>query len=158
MYSGDDEFEEGDLAETINTIENEIKKLPQAHSELWDIFKPVKNKYDEPAYEELLNDEELRYRFYEKLSVYARLLKLALASLDFINKTPEKQADKYKKDAHFFLALRVSVKRRYFDDPDFREYEPQVQKLIDKHITTHGEVLKITGLVNIFDKQQREAE
>ncbi len=30
--------------------------------------------------------------------------------------------------------------------------------MIDKHITTHGEVLKITELVNIFDKDKREAE
>ena len=41
---------------------------------------------------------------------------------------------------------------------DFKEYEAQVQKLIDKHITTDGQVLKITELVNIFDKEEREAE
>ena len=33
-----------------------------------------------------------------------------------------------------------------------------IQKLIDKHITTEGDVLKITELVNIFDKDKREAE
>src|SRR5690606_9266804 len=36
--------------------------------------------------------------------------------------------------------------------------EPQVQKLVDKHITTEGETLRITELVNIFDKEQREQE
>lgn len=87
-----------------------------------------------------------------------RLLKLALSSLEFNNNTPEKQIEKYKKDAAFFLALRVSVKRRYSDELDYKEYEAQVQKLIDKHITSDGEVLKITDLVNIFDKEQREAE
>jgi type I restriction enzyme R subunit len=40
----------------------------------------------------------------------------------------------------------------------FSAFEPQIQKLIDKHITTEGEVLKITELVNIFDKDKREAE
>lgn len=106
----------------------------------------------------MLSDEAKRYSFYEKLSVYARLLKLALSSYEFSVKTPEKQIEKYKKDAHFFLSLRVSVKRRYSDDIDFKEYETQVQKLIDKHITSDGEVLKITQLVNIFDKEQRQAE
>ncbi|MFD2863582.1 type I restriction endonuclease subunit R [Mucilaginibacter antarcticus] len=159
MYSGDeDTFEEGDLAGTLTTIAKEVEKLPQAHSELWDIFKEIKNKYDEPAYEELLSDEAKRHNFYEKLSVFARLLKLALSSIDFINATAEKQVEKYKSDAKFFLALRVSVQRRYFDDLDYRQYEAQVQKLIDKHITTDGEVLKITELVNIFDKEKREEE
>ncbi|MNE42789.1 hypothetical protein D3C80_1369370 [compost metagenome] len=83
---------------------------------------------------------------------------MALSSFEFATKTDEKVIDKYKKDAKFFLALRVSVKRRYSDDLDYKEFEPQVQKLIDKHITTEGEILKITEQVNIFDKEKREAE
>ena len=159
MYSGDDDmFEDEDLAGTLTTIAKEVEKLPQAHSELWDIFKELRNKYDEPAYEELLSDEAKRHDFYEKLSVFVRLLKLALSSIDFINATAEKQIEKYKSDAKFFLALRASVLRRYFDDLDYRQYEAQVQKLIDRHITTDGEVLRITELVNIFDKEKREEE
>lgn len=157
-YSGENMFDAQDLAGSWTNIAEEIKKLPQAHSEVWDIFKTIRNKYDEPAYEELLRDEAIRHRFYEKVSVFARLLKIALSSIDFSSHTPEKQIDKYKSDLKFFLALRISVKRRFSDDIDYKEYEPQVQKLIDKHITTEGEVLKITDLVNIFDKEQREAE
>ena len=158
MYAGDDAYDDDDLIGTVTVVSKELEKLPQAHSELWDIFKVIKNKYDEPAYEELLSDEERRHTFYEKLSAFVRLLKLALSSVDFANNTSEKQIDKYKADAKFFLGLRVSVKRRFFDELDFKEYEAQVQKLIDKHITTDGEVLKITELVNIFDKDEREAE
>jgi len=158
MYSGDDDYDDDDLIGTVTVVSKELEKLPQAHSELWDIFKEIKNKYDEPAYEELLSDEERRHAFYEKLSAFVRLLKLALSSVEFANSTPEKQVDKYKADVKFFLGLRVSVKRRFFDELDFKEYEAQVQKLIDKHITTDGEVLKITELVNIFDKEEREAE
>ena len=157
-YSGLEEFETEDLIGTLTTITKEIEKLPQAHSELWDVFKAVNNKYDEPAYEELLSDEAQRHSFYDKLSAYLRILKLALSSLEFNNSTPQKQIEKYKKDASFFLALRVSVKRRYMDEADHRDYEAQVQKLIDKHITTEGKVLKITDLVNIFDKGERQAE
>ncbi|MEJ7820926.1 MAG: HsdR family type I site-specific deoxyribonuclease [Chitinophagaceae bacterium] len=157
-YAGLEEYDEDELIGTLTNMANEIERLPQAHSEVWDIFKEVKNKYDEPAYEELLSDDAKRHSFYEKLSLYLRLLKLALSSLEFNNNTPEKQIDKYKKDAAFFLALRVSVKRRYSDELDYKEYEAQVQKLIDKHITSDGEVLKITDLVNIFDKEEREAE
>ena len=157
-YSGLGDFDEDELAGTLTNINKEIEKLPQAHSELWDIFKTIRNKYDEAAYEELLIDESIRHSFYEKLSAYVRILKLALSSFDFATKTPEAQIDKYKSDAKFFLALRVSVKRRYNDEADHKEYEAQVQKLIDKHISTEGQILKITELVNIFDKEQREAE
>lgn len=157
-YSGDNAFDAEDIEGTWTNIGDEIKKLPQAHSEVWDVFKTIKNKYDEPAYEELLADEALRHDFYEKVSVFTRLLKMALSSYEFATKTDEKIIEKYKKDAKFFLALRVSVKRRYSDDLDYAAYEPQVQKLIDKHITTEGEILKITEQVNIFDKQKREEE
>jgi len=157
-YSGENVYDEEDLLGTFTNINDEIKKLPQSHSEVWDIFKTIKNKYDEPAYEELLRDEEIRHNFYDKVSSFARLLKLALSSLEFETKTPNEIINKYKKDIKFFLSLRISVKRRYSDEPDFTEYEPQIQKLIDKHITTDGEVLKVTDLVNIFNKEQREAE
>ena len=81
-----------------------------------------------------------------------------MASIEFNDSKNEKTIDKYKKDCKFFLQLRIDVKRRYYDDIDISAFEPQIQKLIDKHITTEGEVLKITELVNIFDKDKREAE
>lgn len=157
-YSGLSDFENEDLNGTITNINSEIEKLPQAHSDVWDIFKTIANKYDETAYEELLSDESKRHGFYEKLSFFSRILKMALSSYEFISKSKESVIDKYKKDAKFFLALRISVKRRYSDDIDYKEYEPQVQKLIDQHISTDGNILKITQLVNIFDKEQSEAE
>ncbi|GGB24776.1 type I restriction endonuclease subunit R [Puia dinghuensis] len=157
-YGGLEEYNQQDLAGTLTDVTTEIEKLPQALSELWDIFKDINNKYDEPAYEELLADDAKRHRFYDKLSIYARLLKLALSSLNFSNNTSPQRIEKLKKDAAFFLALRVAVKRRYFDDIDYKEYEPQVQKLIDKHITATGDVLKITELVNVFNKAERQAE
>ncbi|MCK9613821.1 MAG: HsdR family type I site-specific deoxyribonuclease [Bacteroidales bacterium] len=157
-YSGLSAFDNDDLDGTLANISEEIAKLPQAHSEVWDIFKTIANKYDETAYEELLSDEAIRHSFYEKLSVFGRILKIALSSFEFVTKTSENTIDKYKKDARFFLSLRISVKRRYSDEADYKEYEPQVQKLIDQHISTEGEILKITQLVDIFDKDQREAE
>ena len=157
-YSGLDDFEQDELAGTIININKEIEKLPQAHSVLWDIFKTIKNKYDAEAYSELLSDESIRTPFYEKLSAFIRLFKLAMASIEFNDASNEKTIDKYKKDSKFFLQLRVDVKRRYNDDIDYKEFESQVQKLIDKHITTVGETLKITEQVNVFDKEKREAE
>jgi type I restriction enzyme R subunit len=156
--AGFDEFDEDDLARTLTNLNEEIKKLPQAHSELWDIFKSIKNRYDEAAYEELLYDEERRHVFYEKTTAFIKILKIALSSVDFQTYTPEKQITTYKRDAQFFLGLRVAVKRRYFDEANYKAFEPQIQKLIDKHISTEGEALRITELVNLFDDEQRQAE
>lgn len=158
-YSGLEGFDKEDLEGTLTNINEEIKKLPQAHADLWGIFKSLQGKNLEPtAYEELLSAEDLRNKFYEKLSVFARMLKLALSSVDFVNNTEEGKINTYKNDAKFFLKLRVDVKRRYNDDISYKEFEPQVQKLINKHLSTDGEILKITDLVDIFNKEEREAE
>ncbi|WP_067150255.1 type I restriction endonuclease subunit R [Pseudotamlana agarivorans] len=158
-YSGLAEFDESELEGTLTNLNEEVKKLPQAHSELWDIFKTLKDKnLETTAYEELLSPEDVRNNFYEKLSHFARLLKMALSSVDFVNNTDAKKVDMYKRDAKFFLKLRVDVKRRYNDDLSYKEFEPQIQKLINKHISTEGEIMKVTELVNIFDKEEREAE
>ena len=156
-YSGLEEFEEEDLIGTISHIKEEINKLPQRHSELWDIFKEIPNKYDESAYEELLRDEALRMQFYDKLSLYVRTLKIALSSIDFHKMAPEKEINRYREDAKFFLNLRASVRQRYSDTVTYKEYEPQVQKLIDKHIES-SEVISLTELVNIFDQERFKQE
>ena len=152
-------FDDTDLEGILTNLNEEIKKLPQAHAEVWDIFKELKDKNLEiTAYEEHLAAEDVRIKFYEKLSRFALLLKRALSSVDFVNKTPPKKIDDYKKDAKFFLKLRVDVTRRFNDDMSYKEFEPQIQKLINKHLSTEGEIMKITELVNIFDKEEREAE
>lgn len=158
-YSGLNEFDEQDLEGSLTNISDEIKKLPQAHSDVWDIFKELKGKTVEASnYEEHLSPEDLRNKFYEKLSAFTRLLKMALSSVTFTNNTDDDKITAYKNDAKFFLKLRVDVKRRYNDELSYKEYEPQIQKLINKHISTEGEILKVTELVNIFDKEEREAE
>lgn len=156
-YSDFQDFDAEDLDLTMINILEEIKKLPQVHSELWDIFKTVANKYDEPAYEEILRDEAKRAVFYDKLSAFARFLKLALSSVVWNTNTPEKEIDRYKLDLGFFSKLRLSVRQRFADVIDFKSYENQIQKLIDKHVTSH-EVTPITELVNIFDKEKFDQE
>lgn len=157
-YSGSDEMNPDDVKGSVTNVNDIIKGLPQAHSELWDIFSSIKNKYDAEAYAVYLGDEEQRHLFYEKLSKFTRLFGLAMSTIDFNDEKNDDAIEKYKKDSKFFIQLRIDVKRRYFDDIDFKEYEPQVQKLIDKHVTTDGEVMKITQPIDIFNKQQRDDE
>ena len=157
-YSGLEEFEEEDVRGAISAVNKEIQKLPQAHSELWDLFKTIKNKYDATAYKNYLFDDAVRYQFYEKLSAFGRLLKLAYTTMEYELHTPENIKKKYREDYKFFLSLREVVKYSYSDDLKYEDFEPQVQKLVDKHITTEGEIVVLTERTNIFDKQLMEAE
>lgn len=156
-YSGIGDFEAEDLEGTFTNIDEEIAKLPQLHSELHDLFKTITNKMDPIAYSALLADEAKRVEFYQKLSAFARCLKMALSSLAFENKTPEKTKDQYKKDLKFFVSLRNAVINEYSDKVDFRQYEKQLQKLLDQHVTTN-EVIRLTDQVDIMDREAFEEE
>jgi len=157
MYSSFEEFDEEDLQGTLVNIADEIKKLPQKHSELWDIFKTIANKRDAEAYQLLLKDVAIRSQFYDKLAAFAKSLKLALSSIQFHNEVDEKTRNRYKEDLTMFLKLRLAVIERYSDSVDYSQYEGQIQKLIDTHITTE-KVEIITELVNIFDKDKFQQE
>jgi len=157
LYSSFEDFDADDLEGTLVNINDEIKKLPQKHSELWDIFKPVANKRDVEAYQLLLKDKAIRVVFYEKLAVFAKALKLALSSMQFHKEVEEKTIGRYKDDLAMFMKLRIAVVERYSDAIDYKQYEGQIQKLIDTHITT-DKVEVITELVNIFDKDKFQEE
>lgn len=157
IYSSLEEFDAEDLDGTLTNISEEISKLPQKHSELWDIFKSIANKRDAEAYQQLLKAEDKRVIFYDKLAAFAKSLKLALSSIQFHNETDDKVINRYKEDLAMFLKLRLAVIERYSDKVDFKQYEGQIQKLIDTHITTER-IETITELVNIFDKDRFEEE
>lgn len=152
LYGKLPEFAQDDLAETLTDVSEIVKNLPQRHSELWDVFKRIKNKRDEEEFERLLAEQALRDQFYERLSAYARTLAIALSTVKFIEGTPRDKIGKYKADLQFFMNLRTSVRRRYGEAVDFKEYEKRIQKLVDTHVGA-GEVEPITELVNIFDKE-----
>ena len=157
LYSSFEEFDSDDLEGTLVNINEEIKKLPQKFSELWDIFKTITNKRDAEAYQLLLKDEAIRALFYDKLAAFAKGLKLALSSIQFYNQADEKTINRYKSDLIMFVKLRLAVIERYSDTIDYKQYEGQIQKLIDTHITTE-KVEIITELVDIFDKEKFQQE
>lgn len=150
LYSSLAEFDAADVEGVVTDVSEEVKRLPQRHSDLWDVFKTVSNKRDEEAYERYLADEAERVRFYERLRDFGRSLAVALSTVQFIQDTPEAKVNKYKADLKFFMTLRAAVRRRYAEVVDFKEYEGKIQKLLDSHVgAIDAEVL--TPLVNIFD-------
>ena len=47
-------FDGDDLADFLISINEQVSQLPQHHSELWDLFKEIKNSRDEEQYEVLM--------------------------------------------------------------------------------------------------------
>ena len=150
-YAEFEGFDESDLAGTLTSIDSEIGRLPRLHSELWDIFRTVRHIYDEEAYEKLLADRELRDDFYERLSRFGKCLGLALSSEKFLSETEIETVSKYRRDLRRFELLRISVRTRYADAVNFREYEPRIKKLLDTHIQA-DRVFQLNQPIDIFDE------
>ena len=155
MYDALDGFDQTDLADTITSVNTEIAKLPQRHAALLDLFKEVRNAYDEEAYELALADKARRDDFYERLSAFARTLGVALSAESFIRDTDPDRVTDYKRDLKRFERLRQSVRFRYAESIDYREYEPRIKKLLDTHIRA-DEVIVLNEPVNIFDEAEFE--
>jgi type I restriction enzyme R subunit len=150
MYSAFEGFDESEIVGTLTSINSEIDKLPERYSDLWDLFKSVKNSYDEEAYEILLSDEELREEFYSRLHDFAKNLAIALSSERFLSDIDDSTLTRYKTDLQKFQKLKASVKLRYAETVDYRDYEPKIRKLLDTHIQA-DEVIQLNKPVNIFD-------
>ena len=147
------EYDSEDLNDIFIDVSEEIKELPQKYSELWDIFKSISNKRDLEAYSQHLRYEDIRHRFYEKLTAFSSSLKIALSTITFHKTNDEATIHRYKEDLTMFLKLRNAVSGRYSDQFDYNKYKSQIQKLIDTHIES-SEVKILTELVDIFDKEK----
>ena len=157
LYSNYDEEEQEAFRETLEPVDTEIAKLPQRYSDLWELFKTIPNKRDLEAYAQSLREEDRRQEFYERLTAYASCLKIALSTREFHKRTADEEVKRYKDDLNMFVKLRSAVQLRYSDAIDYRQYESQIQKLINSHVTSSA-VKPVTELVNIFDTEAFEQE
>lgn len=159
VYSGGglENFDPKDLESTVYDVISIIGSLRQYHSDLLQTFAPIKNKSDAEEYEVWLEDEERRESFYGVLCNFGRNLGIALESEKIYNALPPEELQKYKKNMKFFQELRKSVKLRYSDTIDHKEYEAKMQKLMDNYISAE-EVIRITNPVDILNEKAFEEE
>lgn len=160
MYSGEgglDSFDPEDIKGAVHDVISTVGTLRQYHTELVNTFMPVKNKSDVEEYEVFLADDDRRNDFYSVLSKFGSSLGIALASEKIYNAIGKDEMTKYKKDLKFYQELRASVRIRYSDTIDHKEYEAKMQRLIDNYISAE-EVVRITNPVDITDQNGMEEE
>ncbi len=158
LYTTYEDYDNLDLVSTITDVREQIEQLPQAHSIVWDVFKGIQNRQDTTAFQKVLEDDAVRTIFYERLSRFGKLLKLALSNYEFTTQTPETEQEQYKNDLRLFLDIRksaIGIHDEQVEWADFQKFEKQVQNLIDTHVSA-DDVQTITPQVNIFDKQAFE--
>jgi type I restriction enzyme, R subunit len=150
-YSAFEGFDEEDLKGTVQDIKDEIRKIPSLLSDVWDIFKQVKNKRDLEALERQLGPKDIRDDFYNRLSTFLRALQVGFSSDEFYIEFSDEQIQSFKAELKFFQKMRMSVQQRYAEIVSYKEYEPRVRKLLDTYVEAH-EIQQVTKQVNIFDQ------
>lgn len=159
MYAGAglENFAVGDLKGTMTDIISVVGNIRQSYSRLTELFLPVRNKTDVDEVEQFLADEKIRAEFYRLLCRFGRDLAVVLNSVEAYENIPREESVKYQNAFVFYSKLRRSVKIRYGDVIDNREYEPIMQNLLDTHLSVSG-LKQITEPVDIMNQSAMEKE
>ncbi|MBI9008704.1 MAG: type I restriction endonuclease subunit R [Tenericutes bacterium] len=155
--SGLENFDADDIQGALVDVISIVGKLREAYSQLLDIFKDIRNHRDKEEYELKLEDDEIRNDFYNSLSAFGKYLGIALESEHVYEAIGNEEIDKLKKELKFFQELRASVKLRYSDTIDHKEYEAKMRNLMDTYIAAE-DVMLITAPVDILNKTEFEEE
>ncbi len=145
-------YDEEDIAGAVKDVRRELGHLKPAHQSLWGVFKEVPNKLDHEQMERHLADEERRDEFYVRLREFGRYLHMVLASETSYDVFSDGEISHFKSDWKAFSKLRQSVRIRYQEVVDIKEYESKIQKLLDDHVIADPAQVIIEA-VNINDPQ-----
>lgn len=159
MYSGAglENFEAVDLKGAIVDIISLIGNLRQSYTRLDDLFSSVKNKRDTEEVEVFLSDDKKREEFYNLLCMFGKNLSILLNSEIAYQDIPKEERIRYQDAFVFYSKVRRSVKIRYCDSIDNKEYEPLMQNLLDNHLSVVG-LKQITAPVDILNQSDLEKE
>ena len=159
MYSGAglENFDSRDLKGVVVDVMAAVGELRNTYTQLVDLFISIPDMSDVEVVEVSLADNELRENFYNRLCAYGRALNLVLNAEQPYNAIPKNERKKYQDTFLFFSKVRRSVKIRYCDAVDNREYERQMQNLLDTHLSVAG-LRQITNPIDILNKDDFEKE
>lgn len=153
MYSGAglENFNGSQIKGVLKDITSAVSDIKQYYSDLVDFFRDIKNKNDIEEYELYLEDNKRRDDFNKLLSKFSGKLSIALSSEKIYDALGKELISEYKDKFKFYQNLRETVKHRYSDFLNPRDYEDKMQNLMDNYISADG-MMKITDPIDILDK------
>ena len=159
MYSGAglENFDDSDLKGVVVDVMSAIGRLRDAYSHMMDLFALVTHPDDTEEIEVFLADDKRRETFYNLLCTFGKALNLVLNSDKVYEAVPRNELKRYQDAFIFFSKVRRSIKIRYCDAIDNSEYEPQMQNLLDTHLSVAG-LKQITSPIDILNKDDLEKE
>lgn len=159
QYSGAglENFEGRDLQGVAVDVMSAIGDLRDAYSRLVELFAGLQHPDDTEEVEVFLADVKTRESFYNRLCSLGKALNLVLNAEQAYASMPKEEITRYQNAFVFFSKVRRSVKIRYCDAIDNREYEPLMQNLLDTHLSVAG-LRQITSPVDILNKDAFERE
>lgn len=159
LYSGAglENFEGGDLKGVVVDVMSSVAGLRETYTRLTELFAALKNLRDTEEVEVFLADDKKRENFYNLLCAFGKALNMVLNAEQAYSATPKEELKQYQNTFIFFSKVRRSVKIRYCDAIDNREYEPLMQNLLDTHLSVAG-LKQITSPIDILNKDDFERE
>jgi type I restriction enzyme R subunit len=159
IYSGAglENFDGGEIKGAVVDVISCVGKIREAYSNLLDVFGSLRNSKDTEELELFLAEEKFRDMFYIALCDFGKALAMVLNSEKVYEALGNDEIERYKQAFSFFSKVRRSVKIRYADALDNTEYEPQMQNLLDTHLTVAG-LKQITNPVDILNSDEMERE
>lgn len=155
-YSALEGYDPEDLVGAVLDVREEIRRLRHYHGRLWDLFRSVGNRKDMEAMEQFLADEAIRQDFYGRLRAFSRCLHISLSSEKVLDVFDDGQMSAMKRDWRSFTDLRKSVRIRYQEAVDVKEFEPKIERLLDDHMAAMP-AETVIELVDIHDTGKLKA-
>lgn len=156
--SGMNCFEQSEIKNAISAVLEEKNKLEKAHEELWEIFDGIsKDETIANVWQERLREYNIRKDFYEKLSVFAKLVDFMFSSYELFETVGKKNAEEYRKDYLFFKKLKDSVSLRFNDRVNFSKYEDGIRHLLNTYVNAEDAKIVIEPL-DILNKDKMEEQ
>jgi type I restriction enzyme R subunit len=151
--SGMNGYDQADIENAILGAGDQKLKLEIAHQELWGIFEGKEfDRNSSEVWQSVLADDDLRKLFYEKLSMFSRLLDLAMGSYALYNALGYDLIQRYKQDILHFQKLRGAVLLRYNEKVDFSKYEDGIRSLLNNFVLSEPSQI-IVEPVSIHDTE-----
>jgi len=158
--SGMDGYDQQDIENAVLGAGDQKVKLEKAHQDLWALFEGKEfDRNSSEGWQSVFADNDVRTLFYERLSIFSRLLDLAMGSYALYTLIGFEKIKEYKDDVLHFQKLRGSLLLRYSEKIDFSKYEDGIRNLLNSFVLSEPSQI-IVEPVSIHDSEgmQRQLE